>query len=170
MTNLYRIIHTSAFAGLFLASSLVQAGTQTSVIVGPASVNVPTLNGSMLVALGLLLAVIAVRVLRSKQGTHRLLSWLVLGVGLIVGGIGVQRSEALTSGSVTAEGAVCAADGPVFYNPLGDVVLNNACSNRIEIKSFSVPINCTLETDAGCKQGQVLEAGASCSFLPRCTS
>jgi hypothetical protein len=160
---------------LLVMSSLAQAGLPGIVTVGPLALaeeanSVPALSGNLLIVLGLLLAVIAVRTLRSNRRAQKLLSILVLGGGLIISGIGVDRTLAV-SPTVFATGAVCNADGPISYSPLVDFTLQNNCSNSIEIKNFSASCPFGLNTvDAGCQKGQVLTAGSACSFLPICNS
>jgi hypothetical protein len=167
------VTRSMAVPCLLVVSSLAQAGSPGIVTVGPLAekaTSVPALSGNLLIVLGLLLAVIAVRTLRNNRGAQKLLSILVLGGGLIISGIGVDRTLAV-SPTVFATGAVCNADGPISYSPAGDVTLQNNCSNSIEIKSFSASCSFGLNTvDAGCQKGQVLTAGGACSFLPTCNS
>jgi hypothetical protein len=157
---------------LLVVSSLVQAGSPSSsaVIVGPlATSSVPTLSGNLLIVLGLLLAVIAARTLRNNQGAQKLLSILVLGGGLIISGIGVDRTMAIVVNTVTATGSVCTQTGPLQYTASVNTKLQNDCTNSIAIKGFST--NCTYGLNtatAVCKQGDVLTAGSSCSYLPLC--
>lgn len=170
MLALDRFYRLSVLAALVLAPSLASAGVPSaSVIVGPPSataaaaaaavVAVPTLTDSLLVVLGLLLIVVAVRTLQSQRGAHKLLSVLVLGGGLVVGGVGVER--AVASITVTASGDVCTADGSIPYDPGVYSSLGNGCPNIIEIKEFMEPeeTSCVLDYDsAGCAVGDQLAA------------
>jgi IPTL-CTERM motif len=156
--------------GLLAVPSAVQASASATVIVGPlAAAPVPTVSGYLLIVLGLLLAVIAFRTLRNNQGAQKLLGVLVLGGGLIISGVGVDRTLANPE-NVIAEGAVCTSDGPISYSPfyLSNRGLQNSCNNPIEIKGFSGN-GCQLDTaNANCKQGQVLAEGEVCTYLPKC--
>jgi hypothetical protein len=170
------ITRSMAVTSLLVLSSLAQAGVQATVTVGPfaappiSAAPVPTLSGYLLIVLGLLLAVIAFRTLRNNRGAQKILSVLVLGGGLIISGIGVDRTLA-TPQTVSAQGAVCNADGPINYFPGGSRALQNLCNNSIEIKGFSSGCTFGLDTaNANCKQGQVLREGESCSYLPQCNN
>lgn len=57
----------AAVAVMFSSGALAGGGTAGSLVYGPGSNAVPTLGGTALVALALLLAVVAFRVLRSEQ-------------------------------------------------------------------------------------------------------
>ena len=165
------IPHCLAGLALLTASSLSVAQGATNVVVGPlgASVStpVPTLTDNLLIVLGLLLAVVAVRVLRSQRSAQKFLSIVLLGSGLLIGAIGVDRSIASVLG-VVAMGDVCTQAGPIDYNPDAPISLQNGCTVDIEIKSFSSS-ECTLDTEsAACTVGQVLAPEASCNSLPQC--
>ncbi|MDH4042637.1 MAG: midcut-by-XrtH protein [Gammaproteobacteria bacterium] len=160
------LVRTLATAGLFIISSVAQASITGSVTVGPYAASVPTLSGTMLLVLGLLLAVLALRLLRDQRGAHKLLSWVILGGGLVIGGVGAERAYAPPPGIVVAE-PYCTTEGAINYYEYEQTPLMNACPNAIQIKRISA--SCQLDyAAAGCKQGQVLAPGASCNDLPRC--
>ena len=163
-----------AFGVCSALPSLVQAAAQATVTVGPFTGEpVPTLSGNLQIALGLLLAVIAFRMLKNQRGAQKLFSLLVLGGGLVISGIGVDRTLAVVDPNlVPAAGAVCTQAGPLPYNPFEDSTLENQCANAIEIKSIIAPECADFDTEsANCKVGQVLTAtgpGSSCAYLPKC--
>lgn len=165
------IPYSLAGVALLSASSLSIAQGVTSVVVGPlgasASAPIPTLTDNLLIALGLLLAVVAVRVLRSQRSTQKFLSLVLLGSGLLIGAIGVDRSIAGVAG-VVAMGDVCTQAGPIDYNPNAPISLQNGCTVDIEIRSFS-STECILDTEsAACTVGQVLAPEGICNPLPQC--
>lgn len=163
-------IRSAAVTSLLVASSLAQAGGPIAFVnFTPVAANpVPALSGYLLIALGLLLSVIAVRTLRNNEGAQKILSIMVLGGGLIISGVGADRTLAGFENTVTIEGGDCAASGDIQYNLQdGNTNLQNSCSNSIEITDFETPF-CTLdEESAECKVNGVLLAGDSCS-LPLC--
>jgi hypothetical protein len=164
------ITRSMAVTSLLVLSSLAQAQAIGYVTVGPlAATQVPTLSGYLLIVLGLLLAVIAFRTLRSNRGAQKILSILVLGGGLIISGIGVDRTLA-TAGPIieTAEGTDCTAGGDIRYGAdEGPTNLLNGCGNSLVISDIYSE-DCTLDTStAGCQVKNVLLAGDSCS-LPQC--
>lgn len=163
-------IRSAAVTSLLVASSLAQAGAPAAFVnFTPVAANpVPALSGYVLIALGLLLAVIAVRTLRNNEGAQKILSIMVLGGGLIISGVGADRTLAgLTPIIETIPVDECAG-GSVRYGPNeGATDLKNSCSNSIEITGFETQF-CTLDTaSAACKVNGVLLAGDSCS-LPLC--
>ena len=165
-----------ALSSFLVVSSLAQAGSSSTVIVtvGPlATSSVPTLSGNLLIVLGLLLSVIAARTLRNQRGAQKLLSLLVLGGGLIVSGIGADRTLAIIENVLSAKGTVCTEPGELpGYNGAfnsAPTKLQNDCASSIKIIGFSSPCGTDLATgSAGCKVNDVLTAGSSCSYLPQC--
>jgi len=162
--------HCLSVPCLLVVSSLAQASGTATVVVGPLATSVPTLSGILLIVLGMLLAVIAFRTLPNNEGAQRLLSILVLGGGLIISGVGVDRTLAVPD-TLPASGGVCTQAGPLpSYYPYVDIRLQNDCGNSIQIIDFrddDCPIGLD-EDAANCKRGQVLTSGSSCSFLPKC--
>lgn len=171
-------------ASLFMVSSLAQAGSSGGVIVAPGAVgagaatatSVPTLSSSLLIVLGILLAVVAFRTLRSNNNAQKLLSILVMGGGLVLGGFGVDRVIA-DLGPVTISEGACSAETMIPYNTAGNAeirALQNDCPGPMEVKGFATP-HCPPEefdlSSADCKAGAVLPAdGGQCSSLPKCVS
>ena len=170
------LTRSMAAASLLAVPSLVHAGGNSIVTVGPLATPVPTASGYLLIVLGLLLAVIAFRTLRNNQGAHKLLGILVLGGGLVISGIGVDRTIAGNiQQTLPVEEAACTSDTDLQYNSQRDVdvTLENKCGNLIEIKGFSTTrcSGSSLDTEnAGCKEGQVLAKDGVCTFLPKCIS
>jgi len=171
------LTRSMAAASWLAVPSLVQAGVDAFVTVGPLATPVPTVSGYLLIVLGLLLAVIAFRTLRNNQGAHKLLGILVLGGGLIISGIGVDRTIAGNiQNTITVETDGCTSDADLKYDGSFDVdaTLENKCGNPIEIKGFASS-DCNRivggvldKTNAGCKQGQVLAVDEVCTYLPKC--
>ncbi len=162
-------------------SSLVQAQAQaitSGVSLQPvaSAAAVPALGSGLLIVLGLLLAVIAARTLRSDKTAQKLLSVAVLGGGLMLSGLGVDRALA----AIAISEAIISGDGCTnphvipYTSDSTDTMLINECPNSMKIEGFLVG-GCNSEAgyaldlaSANCKVGQVLSSGGSCEYLPRC--
>ena len=104
--------------GLSAVSSLANAGANLtfgySILAAPApppavsATPVPTTSDALLVVLGLLLVVVAVRALQSSRGVQKLMSVVVMGGGLVLGGIGVDNTVATVAEyTIPDEGSPC---------------------------------------------------------------
>ena len=177
--NLSRKVSAALAFAIAAMPSIALAGTPT-VVVGPVAAAagaaaVPTMTGSLLIALGALLAVVAVRFLRQKGLQQKVMSLLVLGSGLIIGGLGVQETQA-TSVTVSVESSACSGS-TVSINPgRGDgfdssaQLFNDCESASIQVKSYE-GYPCTTEQliDQGAGPGAVVAAGAN-ALLSYCPS
>lgn len=167
-------------ASLFGASSLVQAQAITSgVILQPAASAssasvIPALSSGLLIVLGLLLAVIAAKTLRSKKTAQKLLSVAVLGGGLLLSGLGVDHVLAtILELKISGEGCTKSHSLPYTSNS-ADTALVNECPNSMKIENFLVggcngTAGYALDlASANCKVDQVIPSGGSCQYLPKC--
>ena len=159
------------------APSLALAGTPGggTVTLGPASPTaVPAMTPAMMVGLGLLLAVIALRVLRKSGVAQRVMSFLLLGSAGVVGGLGVERTIATntleTGGSDCNSPTIVLTYAQVEERP--DTVVTNGCSIDLEIVGYD--LTCPdgyVFNDNGSPVGTIVPAGESvpsayCAFLP----
>jgi hypothetical protein len=154
-----------AIAGL-LVSVGAQAGEIATGYVSfvPANIGVPTLSNSMLVLLGVLMAVIAVRVIRSGSGAMNKLAGTVLVIGgVISSGYGIDST--LASGSITVTGSACATGDTRSFPPTYSNTFFNECSNSVTITSIELP--CKEPVTGTCKVG-VTVAGKDSCLLPYC--
>jgi hypothetical protein len=123
-------------------SPLTLAGDPPSAFIAavdPAAAAVPTMSSSLMIGLGLLLAIIALRALKQYGGTAKLLCLITFGGGLAVGGIGVERSLA-TQSSTSFLGNVCeggsATVDDVRENGEPSTIFNDCDSTTFEIISY----------------------------------
>jgi hypothetical protein len=157
-----RIGSRLAVFGLLLLPQLVLAGIPSNngvVIIGPLdSLPIPLLSGTGLIVLGLLLAVVAIRMFRNHQGAFSVLGVLALTGSVVTGGVGIEKAWA--SGVVVAGGDVCHQAGPVNFNPEWNYnYLDNQCPNSLQIISISA--SCSLNGNPSspystCEEGGIL--------------
>lgn len=130
----------------------------------PTSVGVPTLSNSMLVVLGVLMAVIAVRVIRSGSGAMNKLAGAILVIGGVMsGGYGIDNT--LASGSITVSGSACSTGDTLSFPAMYSNSFSNACPNSVSITRIETP--CKEPVTGTCKVGRVVASQASCQ-LPYC--
>jgi len=177
MLNLNRFAHLLAIPAVLGLPTIAHASNPITVVVGPTlqaaavAVPVPTMTENLLIALGLLLMVFAFRALRNRQGAQKLLSLLLLGGGVAIAGLGVERTMAVDAGgTVTAEGSPCTTSGPlpVYYPEGGEWTLENTCPNDITIISITGG-GCTPGGTYSCAVDDVLEPAGTCTLPNACT-
>jgi hypothetical protein len=97
-----------------------------------AATSVPVLSDALLVTLGLLLVVIAIRTLKGNRGYQKLLSVAVLAGGVLIGGLGAERTIA-NGGElfITGQnGLSCQEPSGADFNPYsgGTSKVKNGCN------------------------------------------
>ncbi|MEZ5642747.1 MAG: midcut-by-XrtH protein [Burkholderiaceae bacterium] len=156
-------------AGLLaLAAGVVQAGVPGGGIVGyaPGSVAVPTLSEWTLIGLGLLLMVVAYRVLRTRANGRLLANLLVLG-GAAAAGLGghslVGSAKAISFTQVEMPSAAGGAVSVPYVNETIEVVNSTPIAQTI---TSIAPTGFALEGDPGftprCTVGLQVPASSSC--------
>jgi hypothetical protein len=155
---LRKFLPTSFTLAIACLSSNVFAGSATppTITYGPlASASVPTLGGSALIVLAILLAVIAFRVMRSQQHTHIKLVVALTTTAAIASGIG--GIELISDASATGENILLQTKGG------GSVTLvcaqnnvTNATDVPQEIKKIQLNGNSSGSVSNQCKEGTVL--------------
>lgn len=136
-------------AALLPLSSGALAGTPSATVTYlPSSLvsatAVPAMSNSLLIVLGLLLAVIAFRTLKGRAGYQKALSVVLLGGGLVVGGMGVERTIATTS--VYAGKGGCESGDTISFdanNPSDNrsVYFYNECKGPVTLVDIRVRCN-----------------------------
>jgi hypothetical protein len=125
LMNSSRTFFNTLFASALLAlPSLVQAGTATTgsftftpgAAAASTATAVPALSDALLVALGLLLVVIAIRTLKANRGYQKFLSIAVLAGGLVIGGLGAETSIATIFDYTAGEDGI-SCDEPTTVDP-----------------------------------------------------
>jgi len=154
-----------------LASSALASTAQAQAIgatltYGPAgSAGVPTLGGSALIALAVLLAVVAVRFLRERRASARLMSLLLLACSLAVG-IGGISVVSDSFASIPLE--MTNADGGVINVPEGRSDILNGTDKDQVIKQIVLESGCAIVDDrnGGTSMNGGLNGGGS--FVGAC--
>ena len=169
-------LYGAALALLALAP-VSHAGTPGGVILGPASATaVPTLSPAILIALGVVLAVIALRVLRNNGGAQKIVSIALLGSGVLLGGFGVERTLA-TSAATLADADCDTATITVNLQNLRGIssaenTVSNQCGRDLRIVEYT--FSCSppdIFRDNGAPVGTIIPDGAEqrvgfCGFPP----
>jgi len=149
---------------LYILSSTAWAGTST-LFYGPPVTDIPTLSGTMLILLSLLLATIGYRILRQKgNNTSRMMVLSLIAVGALASGVGGVKlvNDADATSAVPLDqpggGSVTVCDG------CGDDSYENATGAPLEIKSRTKPDDCTWSASNSpeCTPGLLLNDGAIC--------
>ncbi|GAB3319344.1 midcut-by-XrtH protein [Haliea atlantica] len=174
------IKHTGRLAATITAIALFGAapatlagGPQIIVEFGPGSLAVPTLGTTALIALGGLLAIIALRAFRGGAA-GRAAAVALFSAGLISGGLGVERSLATSSFSVTSAGD-CETGGTYAMYERGGNIFTNDCPNPMRILGYrfqNPEQQCTLVPNEGegvpaCTLNSPVASGGQCA-LPLC--
>lgn len=151
------------------APSLSFAGGGGGVVLGPVSATaVPALTPAVLIALGGLLAVIGFRVLQ-HNGARKVFSLGLLASGVLVGGLGVEKTVA-TSARTLMEADCSTAEIIVETGNLRGIsspnnAVNNQCGRDLQIKEYL--FTCTGPSefdDNGAPVGTVIPDGAEQSL------
>lgn len=132
-----------AVPALLLGAPKLAFAGGASVIVDLAAVNaefVPTMSHNLVIAMALLLAVIGFRFLRQRDARQKLLSVLLLGGGVLLGGFGVERSLAITAPTVPPDDPACAG-GTTSLDTLsgpfiGVVIFNGCTSTALRVEGY----------------------------------
>ncbi|TDG14026.1 hypothetical protein E2F43_11090 [Seongchinamella unica] len=145
------LVSLASLASVF--STVAHAGGSTGVILGPpgaapgAVAAVPAMGTSAMIALGLLMAVIALRFLQQKGMTQKVLSVTLLGGGLALTGLGVDNATATTTAVVPTESSLCAGGQELFHDQrsgIGGGTLENQCASAtLEVLGYR--LNCPPE-------------------------
>jgi hypothetical protein len=156
MSTIRTWTHRIAAASIFMVPQLALAGDpgSASVLVRPlSSTPVPSLGSYGLIALGLLLAVVAVRVIRAHEGMGNILGVAILATGMAAGGFGIEKAWA--SGIVTIDGDICNHGGWLDFNPYTYEELSNYCPGDVQVIDFrsQCPLNFGSEV---CDEGDIL--------------
>ena len=169
----------AAISSLTLSSVAFAQTTSGTLTYGPASVTAaPTpvdsvapavpvpIPSLLLIPLGVVLALIGYRALRSPQG-RKLLSVMLLGAGLTLSALGsLNIPQALAS--------MLALDNPeggVIELPVGPVEISNTSGVALKLDAISIESSCLSQDPANeCSSGQILEDGDSCLIENKCAS
>lgn len=144
MTRISPPVLRTAALGLAFLSPAALAGTQSGIVtylpsslLGAATA-VPTMSGNILIALGLIMAVIALRFLGGRA-QQKALSLTILGAGLAIGGLGVQ--ETLATSSIYVSNDECNTGGSQPIIELGRYsYFTNQCD--VPVTLVSTVLNC----------------------------
>ncbi len=150
-------------AGVILTLSPVRVPASTSV-----PETVPFMSPGLVVALGVLLAVIAFRFLRHRKTYQKVLAIAVLGGGVMAGSWGVNRVEALIiSVAVPPENPVCGGTSGAFFatgmTGTSPYLIENQCKTyAIKIDDYgNMPCAPASQVKADADVGDTIAPGAS---------
>jgi len=174
MTFFVKFRQCVILVGLGAASGSAFAGNGgTGIILGPpasgpgsaVTTAIPAMGTPAMIALGVLLAVVAFRFLRQKGIAQKVLSIALLGGGLVMTGLGVDKATATTAAGVPAESDLCSGgQGLVsdFRSGMGGAQLTNNClETTLEVISYQ--LNCPAEVQI------VADAGVGTQIPPNAT-
>lgn len=157
---------TALLAAPSLAEASAGSGSFTFEPLAAAANAVPVLGNVLLVVLGLLMVAIAVRAIKVNRGYQKLLCVAVLAGGLLVSGLGAERTLAVIDFNyIAGEGEIsCEVASDIMYNPeIGSVTLLNGCTVPGTVANPEA-INCICGTASSGTCNGTLEPDESCSL------
>lgn len=167
----HKFLSLSGLIAGFTAATDVFAGPAGggTITYGPPNHSIPVLSDIMLVVLGLLLAVIAFRVLRSYPGGTPLASL----VALTIAGSAMIPDKIIEQAQAIALGMTNAAGGTTLYIPAGtEFNINNTSGVEQQVKSLNPDIGCTpVPLTLGspqCAQGLIVPNAGQCFIEFQC--
>lgn len=157
--------------GLFGVPALLAATSDAfagmgggTIVYGPPAESIPTLSGTMLIVLGLFLAVLAFRVLRNHSGGLPLASIVALSIAGLSGVSGVklvQEAYAVAGYSMSQPNG-----GSEFIGAIGfEVPVDNTSGRAQQIKSVTPQPSCAVGTvtqSPACAPGVIVQPSNSC--------
>ena len=155
-------------AGSLCYSTIAHAQPATVTYAASPHAAVPTLGNALLITLGVVLALIALYTLRRRQG-QKLLSVLLLGGGLVLGGVGVDRSVAngyYIVSTVEVSDTDCAGNTEPYDMFAQSARLDNLCPHPIRVISCN-DLPCGQPSPA-CPTNVDVDANGGNVFLPVC--
>ncbi len=160
----HKFLSLSGLIAGFTAATEVFAGNGGGTITyGPPNHSIPVLSDIMLVVLGLLLAVIAFRVLRSYPGGTPLASL----VALTIAGSAMMPDKIIEQAQAVFQGMTNAAGGTIAGIPAGtEIPIVNTSGATQQVKSVNPNNGCTaIPTEVNnpqCTQGLIRQNNESC--------
>lgn len=137
-----------------------------TIVYGPPAESIPTLSGAMMIVLGLLLAVLAFRVLRNHPGGQPLASIVALSIAGFAGVSGVNVIQKAEAGVITTFEMDQANGSSLIIGIQGtDVSVNNTSGRIQQIKSLTPDAFCSLGTVIGspaCAPGLIVPNNSAC--------
>ena len=166
--------------GLLLLASLGStsafAGTNVTVIYQPAhgAVSAPTLSGVMLLVLGLLLAAVAIRMLKQHQSGMTMLVGVFAVAGLMSGATGISlmsdaNAVAIPNNEMSSPTGGQVSDGSVGNGSSHDFENTSGVALRItDISVDSIAFSCGPAAANGCVIGNTYQPAEVCALV--CTN
>lgn len=129
---------------------------------------VPAMSETMLIALGVLLVVMAMRFMRESKGALKSVVGAVFISGLLMGGYGIDRT--LATGELTVTGNECTQGGNQGFDGTRLAWLESQCANPIIVTEIRDCQNPSYE-DPGqpdCLVNTILGSSGDRCHMPRC--
>jgi len=171
--NAHKRVGLATTLALLASTSDAFAGMGGGTIVyGPPTESIPTLSGTMLIVLGMLLAVVAFRVLRNYPGGRPLASIVALSIAGLSGVSGIKVMQEAYAGA--SYPMTQTNGGSVHVNTSGvDVPVDNTSGRTQQIKSVKPDSNCSVGTvtpPPACAPGVIVQPANSCNVRFDCVT
>lgn len=159
-------------AGTSLSANVFAGTAVGSVVYGSGASAVPTLGGSALIVLAILLAVIAFRILRTQQHKGVNLVVALTAIAAVASGAGGIRLVSDANAMVTAVNMTSESGGTVFLS-IGPNEVTNVTDVPLSIQQIEVVPGCTLVTEGNGGNGgnggaPILPANGGGNFIGIC--
>jgi hypothetical protein len=172
INNAYRRVGLATVLAMLAATSNAFAGGGAvgTVVYAPPAESIPALSGAMLVVLGLLLSVLAYRVLRTYPGGRPLASLVALA---IVGFSGFSGTRIIQDAyaAIPSYPMTQANGGSISIYDFGiSVSVTNSTGRTQEIKNVNPANSCLVGSTSSpvCAPGTIVQANASCNVRFDC--
>ncbi len=173
------LLYPLAFLLALLPFSSVFAGTSGVLVYAPVASNIPTLSGTMLIILSLLLVAVSFRIAKQKDSGAKHFVITILGVGALISASGSVKlfSDAYAAMSYEMK----AAGGQLPVAPLDLNIYNNNSNVAQKISKITLPTDTSSTASAvvivtpslcpdnppqapaiRCKEGMTVQHGENC--------
>lgn len=153
-----------------LLPGAVMAGPPPVVVVSGSGIGIPTLTQNMTIALGVLLAVVGLRFIKQYGGAQKVLSVLLVGGGVVLTALSIERPHASVFGFFDGSDACNGEQQSLStVNPFATIVMENGCSaTDLTIVAYNnYPCTSGDQVKVDADVGEVIPAGDTAT-LNRC--
>jgi hypothetical protein len=173
INNAYRRVGLATVLAMLAATSNAFAGGGAvgTVVYAPPAESIPALSGAMLVVLGLLLSVLAYRVLRTYPGGRPLASLVALAIAGLSAVSGIRVMQEAYAAPYPTYPMTQANGGSISIYDFGiSVSVTNSTGRTQEIKNVNPANSCLVGSTSSpvCAPGTIVQANASCNVRFDC--